>query len=1552
MEAVPIAVGWESPDKTLQRWIEDHHDSALSAYVANPLLVGEHGRQEDSFRTGGYAHRQVLELVQNAADALRRSGTRGQARVLLRDGVLYCANEGTPFNRQGLEAVCHAYLSDKRGEDMGRFGLGFKSVLGVTDTPTILSRSVAFKFSADASRRTLMSVAPDAARYPVLRLPLLTDAEAEMDDDPVLTELGQWADTIVRLPLTRDVDWLTEELRDFPREFLLFAPFVSALAIGLDDGTTSEFRCEETGESRYRLVGGGDRPSEWMVWHQSHRPSEKALAEVSEAIRRPEVSVTYAAPLDEAQTLGRFWAYFPLQDFTSARGIHNAPWHISDDRTNLLPGPFNEELLAVVAELVVDALPHLSTPEDPARHFDYMPARGREFDNFGDLRLTELVPELAATTAMVPDADGTLRPPADLEYPNADLRIEVDSLAIWNSAPGRPVRSPHWTCFKSPTRRARLRRLVRGDRTKAAVNELNAADWLERLVADASDEQCDAALQVYFSLGDVATRTEMRRAAVVPDTAGTLSRLEHTDRVFLRGNPLSAAAGIRLVRPTFLQRDGVDDRLRSIGFENVDPKHELRRLAITAANRWSGQQWRDFWSLVLEVSTHDAERILLEHVQKGAALKVLCRDGSWQHVGTVAVAGFVEPIDPSLAVDERYHELHLALLRAIGVSTRPVITAAAMQDMTQLEYRRLQRAAYLEALPARGRPDSSTIDFRETAGPAPLHVLRRFGDSHDDDARMQWTRALLEIEASATWTLQHPNTGRFPAKTVPAPHLWAAQKYGLVATGWGPREAARSLHPDLGELAPMLPVAAWRIATKLTTIARKADVSVNMWREFLTRMPTGGDSRQLGALISDAFARLPESEVPEQVPAVSGGGYASVPPAQLLIAAGDDEIRTLLEQGLPFVALDDEDAVDALIEAWGCRPASSTLRVEIVPETPGEPIVLLDRFRRLRDYANGALDGFELVGCAALQRVVTLPAGTESNPEDFAVSERTIYFENSLDDEELLQRIASQFAFDLDPHAIARILGEAESARIQGAMALSRATRHAAARLLALLPAHTLEARLPEGLLETVRSVSPNDGDRQIAELLMHVHGDTVLNALRHDLQAAGYPVPDTWAGSAPAVAFVRALGFPAEFAGERNRQLDADVTVLGPPNLQPLHPYQEDLAEQIRDLVRPDATPDRALLFLPTGAGKTRVTVEALVRAVGARDITRPILWVAQSEELCEQAVQTWATVWRQFGDRPLRLCRLWDRNEVAASDLDANVVVATDAKLDKIRERDDYTWLQDAAAVVIDEAHGATAQGITATLKWLGIDQRHTARPLLGLTATPFRGTGEEANRRLAARFFHRQLNVLGEDPYGELQRRGVLANVQHRVIEGSAYPLAAAEKDQFATFRDIPRAVLERVGRDRGRTVRLVEDIAAQPCDWPILVFTSSVLAAQTLSALLRVRGIRSAAVSGSTPTPQRRRTIEAFRNEQIQVLTNCNVLTQGFDAPGVRALYIARPTFSPNTYIQMVGRGLRGPANGGKPECLIVNVSDTFEVFEDRLAYKEFDHLWRYRGGERT
>lgn len=128
------------------------------------------------------------------------------------------------------------------------------------------------------------------------------------------------------------------------------------------------------------------------------------------------------------------------------------------------------------------------------------------------------------------------------------------------------------------------------------------------------------------------------------------------------------------------------------------------------------------------------------------------------------------------------------------------------------------------------------------------------------------------------------------------------------------------------------------------------------------------------------------------------------------------------------------------------------------------------------------------------------------------------------------------------------------------------------------------------------------------------------------------------------------------------------------------------------------------------------------------------------------------------------------------------------------------------------------------------------------------------------------------------------------------------------------------------------------------WPVLVFATSVEHAQTLAALLEGRGIASRAISGETRSAARQHAVEEFRSKRIQALVNYGVFREGFDAPKTRAILVARPVYSPNLYFQMIGRGLRGPKNGGTERCLILNVRDNIENFDQKLAFTELDWLW--------
>ena len=94
---------------------------------------------------------------------------------------------------------------------------------------------------------------------------------------------------------------------------------------------------------------------------------------------------------------------------------------------------------------------------------------------------------------------------------------------------------------------------------------------------------------------------------------------------------------------------------------------------------------------------------------------------------------------------------------------------------------------------------------------------------------------------------------------------------------------------------------------------------------------------------------------------------------------------------------------------------------------------------------------------------------------------------------------------------------------------------------------------------------------------------------------------PRQWAGRPRAVEFVRSLGFGEEWAGEPNTRREPFVEVDGPHSLPELHDYQRSVVGNVRNLIRSGGAlgERRGMISMPTGSGKTRVAVQAIVEAI-----------------------------------------------------------------------------------------------------------------------------------------------------------------------------------------------------------------------------------------------------------------------------------------------------------------------------------------------------------------
>jgi superfamily II DNA or RNA helicase len=344
-----------------------------------------------------------------------------------------------------------------------------------------------------------------------------------------------------------------------------------------------------------------------------------------------------------------------------------------------------------------------------------------------------------------------------------------------------------------------------------------------------------------------------------------------------------------------------------------------------------------------------------------------------------------------------------------------------------------------------------------------------------------------------------------------------------------------------------------------------------------------------------------------------------------------------------------------------------------------------------------------------------------------------------------------------------------------------------------------------------------------------------------------------------------------------------------------------------------------------------------------------RFVLWIAQSEELCEQAVQCFRELWSNLGlqDEPLRIVRFWggQGNPKQSEAGVPTVVVATIQTLQSRMTNSDVSWISSPEFVVIDECHHALTPTYTGTFSWLNADTNGGREPpIIGLSATPFRGSSEEETKALARRFDGRLYPQQQANLFEKLQERGVLARFTYDRLEiEERLELSEDEQRSLEKFNKLPVAAMERLGLMHGRNVRIVREIK-QAGEKSALVFATSVKHARRLAARLNLLGVKAAAVTGETDKNSRRWFIEAFRRGDIRVLCNHSALTTGFDAPATDLIVVARPVFSPSLYMQMVGRGLRGPVNGGKEQCRILTVQDNLDQYTGKLAHHFFERYY--------
>ncbi|HML83304.1 MAG TPA: DEAD/DEAH box helicase [Thiomonas arsenitoxydans] len=330
------------------------------------------------------------------------------------------------------------------------------------------------------------------------------------------------------------------------------------------------------------------------------------------------------------------------------------------------------------------------------------------------------------------------------------------------------------------------------------------------------------------------------------------------------------------------------------------------------------------------------------------------------------------------------------------------------------------------------------------------------------------------------------------------------------------------------------------------------------------------------------------------------------------------------------------------------------------------------------------------------------------------------------------------------------------------------------------------------------------------------------------------------------------------------------------------LREYQRDAVVRVANSL---AEVDNVLLVSPTGAGKTVMAAEV------ARTFSR-VLLIAHRRELVEQL-----------------------RRAVSGPHVVASTIQSA------------HTVMDAPDLIVVDEAHHIVAKSYGDLIA------RFPGAKILGMTATP---------QRLDGKPLKKVFDTVVETPGIE-----VLQQSGHLVYADEFTPSTRLDLSEIkSTGGDYNLAELGQKVRRVILFGDVIRDYRERAAGESAFAFCVDVAHSKEVAEAFNQAGIPAAHIDGTMSKDVRGAALKDFEEGRVKVLCNCNLLTEGFDAPAASVAIMLRPTKSLATYLQMAGRVLRTAPN--KQRAIVLdharNVLVHGSVNEKRT--------WHYETRERT
>ena len=303
------------------------------------------------------------------------------------------------------------------------------------------------------------------------------------------------------------------------------------------------------------------------------------------------------------------------------------------------------------------------------------------------------------------------------------------------------------------------------------------------------------------------------------------------------------------------------------------------------------------------------------------------------------------------------------------------------------------------------------------------------------------------------------------------------------------------------------------------------------------------------------------------------------------------------------------------------------------------------------------------------------------------------------------------------------------------------------------------------------------------------------------------------------------------------------------------LRPYQEEAKKALEEYRQKGGT--KALVVAATGTGKRLMAVDY------ARNF-KHVLFIAHRDELIEQALDDFNK------EYPLNVGIIKGDKHELNQHITVSSVQTLYRRLDRIPKR-----LYDC--VIIDECHHFMSRTFSHTALYFECDF------LLGLTATPTRLDGLSMTNLFEKIVYEYPIERAIKEKYlCEIDAMRVKTDVDLSKVHTR---MGDFSNEELSRTVDIPE-----------RNALIVEKYMQYANGRQGIAFGVDIMHAEHLRDAFVNKGFIAACVHSNLSKEDRRNIISSFKSGSIDIVTNCEILTEGFDYHDVGCLLMARPTKS--------------------------------------------------------